>query len=111
MDKFEDVLEDIRRVADDRGYILNHEIDALVGEDFSPEDIISLYDRLSEEKIDYFDSEEKALLKIEAKKRREEKEETKNEELLKAVIRYDDPVRMYLREMGKVPLLDREGEV
>ena len=111
MDKFEDVLEDIRRVADDRGYILNHEIDALVGEDFSPEDIVSLYDRLSEEKIDYFDTEEKALLKIEAKKRREEKEELKNEELLKAVIRYDDPVRMYLREMGKVPLLDREGEV
>ncbi len=111
MDKFDDVLEDIRRVADDRGYILNHEIDALVGEDFSPEDIVALYDRLSEEKIDYFDSEEKALLKIEAKKRREEKEEVKNEELLKAVIRYDDPVRMYLREMGKVPLLDREGEV
>ncbi len=26
-------------------------------------------------------------------------------------IRYDDPVRMYLREMGRVPLLDRAGEV
>jgi len=26
-------------------------------------------------------------------------------------MRYDDPVRMYLREMGRVPLLDREGEV
>ena len=26
-------------------------------------------------------------------------------------VRYDDPVRMYLREMGKVPLLTREGEV
>ncbi|PKN77746.1 MAG: RNA polymerase sigma factor RpoD [Candidatus Cloacimonetes bacterium HGW-Cloacimonetes-1] len=24
---------------------------------------------------------------------------------------YDDPVRMYLREMGRVPLLDRDGEV
>src|SRR6056297_1935761 len=24
---------------------------------------------------------------------------------------YDDPVRMYLGEMGRVPLLDREGEV
>ncbi len=111
MDKFEDVLEDIRRVAEDKGYILNHEIDALVGNDFSPEDIVALYDRLSEEKIDFFDSPEKARLKIEARKRREEKEETKNEEMLKAVIRYDDPVRMYLREMGKVPLLDREGEV
>src|SRR4029079_15816890 len=26
-------------------------------------------------------------------------------------VRSDDPVRMYLREMGKVPLLTREGEV
>ncbi len=111
MDKFDDVLEDIRRVAEDKGYILNHEIDTLMGRDFSPEDIVALYDRLSEEKIDYFDTEEKALLKIEAKKRRAEKEETQKEELLKTVIRYDDPVRMYLREMGKVPLLDREGEV
>ena len=111
MDKFEDALEDIRRVAEDKGYILNHEIDALVGNDFTPEDIVVLYDRLSEEKIDFFDSPEKARLKIEAKKRREEKEESKNEEMLKTVIRYDDPVRMYLREMGKVPLLDRQGEV
>jgi RNA polymerase primary sigma factor len=111
MDKFEDVLEDIRRVADDKGYILNHEIDALVGNDFNPEDIVVLYDRLSEEKIDFFDSPEKARLKIDAKKRREEKEEAKQEEMMKTVIRYDDPVRMYLREMGKVPLLDREGEV
>ena len=111
MDKFDEVLEDIRRVAEDKGYILNHEIDSLVGDEFSPEDIVVLYDRLSEEKIDFFDSPEKARLKMEAKKRREEKEETKTEEAMKAVIRYDDPVRMYLREMGKVPLLDRQGEV
>jgi RNA polymerase primary sigma factor len=26
-------------------------------------------------------------------------------------VRYDDPVRMYLREMGRVPLLNRDGEV
>ncbi len=111
MNKFDDVLEDIRRVAEDKGYILNHEIDTLVGRDFTPEDIVALYDRLSEEKSDYFDTEEKALLKIEAKKRRAEKEESQKEELLKTVIRYDDPVRMSLREMGKVPLLDRAGEV
>ena len=110
-DRFEDVLENIRHIAEEKGFVLNHEIDALVGEDFSPEDIVVLYDRLSEEKIDYFDTPEKAKLKIEAKKRREEKDEQKVEDDVKAVIRYDDPVRMYLREMGKVPLLDREGEV
>lgn len=111
LDKFEDVLEDIRRVAEEKGYILNHEIDVIVGNDFTPDDIVHLYDRLSEEKIDFFDSQEKAKLKIEARKRREEKEEVKSEELMKTIIRYDDPVRMYLREMGKVPLLDRQGEV
>ncbi len=112
-DRFESVLEDIRRLADDKGFVLHHEIDGLVGEDFSPEDIVILYDRLSEEKIDFFDTPEKAKLKVEARKRREEKEEEKKVEAddVKAVIRYDDPVRMYLREMGKVPLLDREGEV
>jgi RNA polymerase primary sigma factor len=111
-DRFEFILEDIRRLAEEKGFVLNHEIDTLVGEDFSPEDIVILYDKLSEEKIDFFDSPEKARLKIEARKRREEKEvEKKTEEDVKAVIRYDDPVRMYLREMGKVPLLDREGEV
>ncbi len=110
-DRFDDVLEDIRRIAEDKGFVLNHEIDSLVGDDFTPEDIVVLYDRLSEEKIDFFDSPEKARLKIDARKRREEKEEQKTEEEVKAVIRYDDPVRMYLREMGKVPLLDREGEV
>ncbi len=109
--RFDDVLENIRLIAEDKGFVLNHEIDSLVGEDFSPEDIVVLYDRLSEEKIDFFDTPEKAKLKLEAKKRREEKDDQKAEEDVKAVIRYDDPVRMYLREMGKVPLLDREGEV
>ncbi len=111
-DRIEVALEAIRRIDEEKGFVLNHEIDGVVGEDFSPEEIVVLYDRLSEEKIDFFDSPEKAKLKIEARKRREEKEEEKKvEEDVKAVIRYDDPVRMYLREMGKVPLLDREGEV
>lgn len=111
VNKFDDVVEDIRRAAEEKGFVLNHEIEALVGTDFTPEDIVILYDRLSEEKIDYFDSPEKARLKMDARKRREEKDEPKPEEDVKAVIRYDDPVRMYLREMGKVPLLDRQGEV
>jgi len=77
--RFDDVLENIRHIAEDKGFVLNHEIDSLVGEDFSPEDIVVLYDRLSEEKIDFFDTPEKAKLKLEAKKRREEKDDQKAE--------------------------------
>ncbi len=113
IDKFDEAIEDIRRVAEDKGFVLNQDIEQVVGSQFSPDDIVQLYDRISEEKIEYYDSEEKARLKIEARKKREGKEEVaaKPEEDSKTVIRYDDPVRMYLREMGKVPLLDRQGEV
>lgn len=109
--KIEEILLDIKKLSDDKGYILNEEIETLVGEDFEADDIITLYDRLSEEKIEFFDSTEKARLKIEARKKREQREAKKSEEILSTTIRYDDPVRMYLREMGKVPLLDRAGEV
>jgi RNA polymerase primary sigma factor len=111
LDRIEEILLDIRKLSEDKGYVLNEEIEGLVGDGFEPDDIIELYDRLSDENIEFFDSREKAILKIEARKKREQKEARKSEELLSTTVRYDDPVRMYLREMGKVPLLDREGEI
>jgi len=111
LNKIEEVLLDIKKLSEDKGYVLNEEIEELVGDDFEPDDIIELYDRLSDENIEFFDSKEKALMKMEARKKREQREAKKAEELLTTTIRYDDPVRMYLREMGKVPLLDREGEI
>ena len=111
LEKIEEVLLDIKKLSEDKGYVLNEEIESLVGDDFEPDDIIQLYDRLSDEHIEFFDSKQKARLKIEARKRREQKEARKSAEQLGASVRYDDPVRMYLREMGKVPLLDREGEI
>ncbi len=111
LDRIEEVLVEIRKLAGEKGYILHEEIEGLVGTEFDPEDIIPLYDKLSEENIEFFDSEEKARMKIEAQARREQKEAKKADEELATGVRYDDPVRMYLREMGKVPLLDREGEI
>ncbi len=40
LEKFDDVIEDIRRVAEEKGFVLNHEIDTLVGSDFSAEDTL-----------------------------------------------------------------------
>jgi RNA polymerase primary sigma factor len=109
--RIEEVLVEIRKLAGDKGYVLHEEIEGLVGTEFNPEDIIPLYDKLSEENIEFFDSDEKARLKIDAQARREQKEAKKVDDMLSPGIRYDDPVRMYLREMGKVPLLNREGEI
>ncbi len=111
IDRIEEILLEIKKVSEDKGYVLNEEIEELVGEGFDPDEIIELYDRLSDENIEFFDSREKAILKLEARKKREQKEAKKSEDLLGTTVRYDDPVRMYLREMGKVPLLDREGEI
>jgi RNA polymerase primary sigma factor len=111
LDRIDEILLGIKKLSDEKGYVLNEEIEGLVGEGFDPDDIIELYDRLSDENIEFFDTREKAILKIEARKKREQKEAKKSEELLTTGVRFDDPVRMYLREMGKVPLLDREGEI
>ncbi len=111
LDRIEEVLVEIRKIAGDKGYVLHEEIEGLVGTEFDPEDIIPLYDKLSEERIEFFDSDEKARMKIDAQVKREQKEAKKADEELTTGVRYDDPVRMYLREMGKVPLLDREGEI
>jgi RNA polymerase primary sigma factor len=111
-EKFDQLLEDLRKVVEKKGYVLNEDIEEMVSDDFGAEDIVMLYDRLSDENIEFFDSEEKAAQRLGAKRRREEKENEKGSaDSLKATIKYDDPVRMYLREMGKVPLLDRQGEI
>ncbi|MBN1165387.1 MAG: RNA polymerase sigma factor RpoD [Candidatus Krumholzibacteriota bacterium] len=111
LDKIEEVLIGIRKLSEAHGFVLNEEIESMVGEDFTPQDIVNLYDRISEEKIEYFDSVQKARLKMDAQHRKAQREAKRSEEMLSSAVRYDDPVRMYLREMGKVPLLDREGEI
>ncbi len=111
LERFDQILVELRRKQDKKGYVLNEEISNLIDESFSTEDIISLYDRLSSEGIEFFDSQDKARMKIEARKKRRKKEKEKDKKLLRSKVKYDDPVRMYLREMGKVPLLDREGEI
>ncbi len=110
-DNNEEIIKKIKIISKEKGYILNDEIDSFLSSDINPENIVKLYDRLSEEEIEYFENEDKAVLKIHAKNKRKEKETKKTTRIQKSRVKYDDPVRMYLREMGKVPLLDREGEI
>jgi RNA polymerase primary sigma factor len=60
--------------------------------------------------LEIFESEEEARRRIRRSRALEDQRTTAKAAPSQAV-RYDDPVRMYLREMGRVPLLDREGEV
>ena len=111
-EKFRRIIDELNGAARQRGgFVLNDQINDLIGEEFDIELIERIYERLSELNIDYFDTEEDAQRKIAARAERGKKKAAVLKKTVRGNIKYDDPVRMYLREMGRVPLLTRQGEV
>ena len=110
---FDKLIESIRRKATKRGgWVLNDDINELLGDDTVDVDTIdSVYGKLQELQIDYYDSREEAERRLATRQRREKKKIQTAKKAVRSNLKYDDPVRMYLREMGKVPLLTRQGEV
>ncbi|MEK7773466.1 MAG: RNA polymerase sigma factor RpoD [Deltaproteobacteria bacterium] len=87
----------------DKGFLTYDEInDAFPEDNFSVEEMDNLLETLGELGIEIVDTAEKGA---EAKEAADVKEE-----LLEAE-RVEDPVRIYMREMGAVPLLKREEEI
>jgi len=110
--QFDGIIEDIRKKATKKGgYILHGQINELLGDESDVDIIDRIYERLGELKIDYFDSEEEAKAKISRRKKKDKKKAATVKKVTRSNVKYDDPVRMYLREMGRVPLLTRQGEV
>ncbi len=90
-------------IGKDKGFLTYDEInDAFPEDNFSVEEMDNLLETLGELGIDIVDTAEKGA---EAQEAAEAKEE-----LLEAE-RVEDPVRIYMREMGAVPLLKREEEI
>jgi RNA polymerase primary sigma factor len=92
----------------ERGYLLYDEIFQALPEDVAntPDELDDVYIRLGDFGIEIVDVPEKAT----PKKDGAAASGTALPDLT-AVEKTNDPVRMYLREMGTVKLLDREGEV
>lgn len=112
------------KLAKKRGYVTYDELnEVLPSEEFSSEQIEDVLGQLSEMGINVVESEEAD----EGEKAEAEEEEAEGGDLVEAsqtraitvrettakepTDRTDDPVRMYLREMGSVELLSREGEI
>ena len=88
-----------------RGYITYDELNSVLpADEFSPEVIDSAISALSQVDINVVEEETPA----EAGENGEASEAAEEPE---NIGRSDDPVRMYLREMGNVELLSREGEI
>jgi len=103
----------------ERGYVTYDELNAVLpAEQMSSEQIEDTMAMLSEMGINVVESEESEEAQPAAKKPKSDDEDEGEEEGQASgniddddVGRTDDPVRMYLREMGSVELLSREGEI
>jgi RNA polymerase primary sigma factor len=100
----------------ERGYITFDELNQILPPDQnSSEQIEDVMANFSEMGIQVVEGEETEdgdapVVKVEKTEEAEEEEQTGNVDEA-SLGRTDDPVRMYLREMGSVELLSREGEI
>jgi RNA polymerase primary sigma factor len=109
------------KAAKKRGFVTHDELNAVLpSEEVSSDQIEDIYAMLNEMGINVVDSEEADGDEEEAKEEEAEGGELVEAPRAAAVVatrtaepadRTDDPVRMYLREMGSVELLSREGEI
>jgi len=110
----------------EKGFLLYDEIYEILPEEITslPEELDEIYIRFADLGIDVVDDSEKPLAAppkgiVTIDGTIEEKEMDQREEVQQDIIaassgivdKTNDPVRMYLREMGTVKLLDRQGEV
>ena len=109
-DKYEGV-KDLLVLGKERGYLLYDEVNDALPEDIqSAEELDAIFELFGAAGIEVIDSEQQ----FDAT-RRQARPKTggrgREDVAVESLEKTNDPVRMYLREMGTVPLLTREGEV
>jgi RNA polymerase primary sigma factor len=108
-DKFEDDIQNLIETGKEKGYLTYGDVNDMLPEEISSaDDMDDLLTTISGQGIDLLDAP-----KFGAEKdfELEEGEDVELDLTPGTLEKTNDPVRMYLREMGTVPLLTREGEV
>ncbi len=110
-DKYEDDIQKLIDTGKEKGYLTYGEVNDLIPNDLnSPDDLDDLITTIGTQGIDLLDEGGPKF----GGDKYEEGEDGEDVELdltPGTLEKTNDPVRMYLREMGTVPLLTREGEV
>jgi len=107
-----DEIQQLIIVGKERGYLLFDEInDLLPAEIASSEELDELFTSLGNAGIEVVESEDKYKEKKRLERGTEGGDEPEFDLTPSPMDKTSDPVRMYLREMGTVPLLTRDGEV
>jgi len=96
-------IKELVRLAQEQGYLTCSDItDALLDVQIGPEELDEIYAKLRNLEVEIVDQGEVDRIKQPGP---DEEDEKARLDIL------DDPVRMYLKQMGQVPLLTREQEV
>jgi RNA polymerase primary sigma factor len=110
----DDVMDRLLQLGGDKKFLSYDDLNRELPENVvSPDDIEDVLQKLDASNIHVADSDER-LIEQAAAISTEEEESDEDLELdlsAGALEKTNDPVRLYLREMGVVPLLTREGEV
>jgi RNA polymerase primary sigma factor len=96
-----ETIKTLLHLSQENGHVTYDDINDVLPEGLSPDDLDQLYTKLRGLDVEIVDHAEVERAKPAEP---EEEEDTRLEVL-------DDPVRMYMNQMGKVPLLTREQEV
>ncbi len=111
-EKYDEVRQLIN-IGKEKGYLLYDEVNELLPSEInSSEDLDDLFNTLGSAGIEVLDSDKGFRDDKPFDRTQEGAEEGVELDLTPGALdKTNDPVRMYLREMGTVPLLTREGEV
>ena len=107
-----DGVKELINLGKEKGYLLYDEVNDVLPDDInSSKDLDSIFYLFGDAGIEVIDSEQQ----LEAVKRKSRSKSTGEDgtpdPAAETLEKTNDPVRMYLREMGTVPLLTRQGEV
>jgi RNA polymerase primary sigma factor len=107
--EIQEKIRELIKLAKEQGYLTYDDLnEALPDNVTDSEEMEAVMMRLRGMEFDIIDAAKVDQYKDGAKKEHEEEEEEKVETKFDVL---DDPVRMYLKQMGQVPLLTREQEV
>ena len=110
-EKYDEVRQLIS-IGKEKGYLLYDEVNELLPSEItSSDELDDLFNTFGSAGIEVVDSEKAYLQEKQIDRIGEGSEELELDLTPGALDKTNDPVRMYLREMGTVPLLTREGEV
>jgi RNA polymerase primary sigma factor len=104
-----ETIKTLLHLAQEHGYVTYDDINDVLPDNLSPDDLDALLSKLRSLDVEIVMDQAEAERADRSKQPEQSQQEEADEDARLEIL--DDPVRMYMNQMGKVPLLTREQEV